>query len=127
MPWKKMWPTSVKQKLTKDFNLNADQVATLEAYGSLADLQMGQKMASRLRDDHGEANELFAQIKTELQNSGVTREPIQEVWIQEQRVGLVNRRSMMRIVARPWILEPSATKLYENRICTSLPSSLRIA
>jgi hypothetical protein len=67
-----MWPTSVKQKLTNDFNLNADQVATLEAYGSLADLQMGQKMASRLRDDHGEANELFAQIKTELQNSGVT-------------------------------------------------------
>jgi hypothetical protein len=27
----------------------------------------------------------------------------------------------------PWILEPSATALYENRICTSLPSSLRIA
>jgi hypothetical protein len=27
----------------------------------------------------------------------------------------------------PWILEPSATELYENRICTSLPSSLRIA
>ena len=26
-----------------------------------------------------------------------------------------------------WILEPSATELYENRICTSLPSSLRIA
>jgi hypothetical protein len=27
----------------------------------------------------------------------------------------------------PWILEPSATELYVNRICTSLPSSLRIA
>ncbi len=27
-------------------------------------------------------------------------EPIQEVRIQEQRVGLVNRRSMMRIIAR---------------------------
>ena len=26
-----------------------------------------------------------------------------------------------------WILEPSATELYVNRICTSLPSSLRIA
>src|SRR5690242_13093514 len=25
---------------------------------------------------------------------------------------------------RPWILEPSATELYVNRICTSLPSSL---
>ena len=25
------------------------------------------------------------------------------------------------------ILEPSATELYVNRICTSLPSSLRIA
>ena len=30
-------------------------------------------------------------------------------------------------VQRGWILEPSATELYENRICTSLPSSLRIA
>ena len=30
-------------------------------------------------------------------------------------------------LARPWILEPSATELYVNRICTSLPSSLRIA
>jgi hypothetical protein len=29
--------------------------------------------------------------------------------------------------AAPWILEPSATELYVNRICTSLPSSLRIA
>ena len=29
--------------------------------------------------------------------------------------------------ALPWILEPSATELYVNRICTSLPSSLRIA
>ena len=27
----------------------------------------------------------------------------------------------------PWILEPSATELYVNRICTSLPRSLRIA
>jgi hypothetical protein len=27
-------------------------------------------------------------------------EPIQEEWIQEQRVGLVNRLSMMRIIAR---------------------------
>jgi hypothetical protein len=27
----------------------------------------------------------------------------------------------------PWILEPSATERYVNRICTSLPSSLRIA
>jgi len=26
-----------------------------------------------------------------------------------------------------WILEPSATELYVNRICTSLPRSLRIA
>ena len=29
--------------------------------------------------------------------------------------------------ATAWILEPSATELYVNRICTSLPSSLRIA
>jgi hypothetical protein len=31
------------------------------------------------------------------------------------------------ISRRAWILEPSATELYVNRICTSLPSSLRIA
>ena len=31
------------------------------------------------------------------------------------------------LMRRPWILEPSATELYVNRICTSLPSSLRIA
>src|SRR4026208_2549042 len=30
-------------------------------------------------------------------------------------------------VAGAWILEPSTTELYVNRICTSLPSSLRIA
>ena len=29
--------------------------------------------------------------------------------------------------ADAWILEPSATELYVNRICTSLPRSLRIA
>jgi hypothetical protein len=32
-----------------------------------------------------------------------------------------------KILQNPWILEPSATELYVNRICTSLPSSLRIA
>ena len=32
--------------------------------------------------------------------SDIVLEPIQEVAIQEQRVGLVNRRSMMRIIAR---------------------------
>jgi hypothetical protein len=33
-------------------------------------------------------------------NQSLSLEPIQEVRIQEQRVGLVNRRSMMRIIAR---------------------------
>jgi hypothetical protein len=32
----------------------------------------------------------------------------------------------IRLYGTPWILEPSATG-YENRICTSLPNSLRIA
>jgi superfamily II DNA or RNA helicase len=32
-----------------------------------------------------------------------------------------------RVLVLAWILEPSATELYVNRICTSLPSSLRIA
>jgi putative SOS response-associated peptidase YedK len=32
-----------------------------------------------------------------------------------------------RWLSDAWILEPSATELYVNRICTSLPSSLRIA
>jgi hypothetical protein len=34
-----------------------------------------------------------------LIEDGIPLEPIQEVTIQEQRVGLVNRRSMMRIIA----------------------------
>lgn len=73
MPWKKTWPTSVKQKLMKDFHLNAGQVATLEAYGSLADLQMAQqKWQVDFAMSMATANQLFAVIKTELQNSGVT-------------------------------------------------------
>ena len=36
-------------------------------------------------------------------------------------------RMMVALLLHAWILEPSATELYVNRICTSLPSSLRIA
>jgi hypothetical protein len=71
-PWKKTWPTVVKQKLMKDFNLNADQIAKLEAYGSLADLQAGEKQWQvEFALTIARANELFAEIKKELQNFGV--------------------------------------------------------
>jgi hypothetical protein len=46
------------------------------------------------------------------------------------RVGACPRYAIDRIAGASdmaWILEPSATELYVNRICTSLPSSLRIA
>ena len=33
-------------------------------------------------------------------------------------------RNDRKFLEAPWILEPSATELYVNRICTSLPSSL---
>jgi hypothetical protein len=39
---------------------------------------------------------------------------------------LLGRIKALRVKVA-WILEPSATELYVNRICTSLPSSLRIA
>ena len=72
MPWKKTWPTEVKQKLMTDFNLDAGQVAKLEAYGSLADLQAGEKQWQvEFALTMARANELFAQIRKELQNSGV--------------------------------------------------------
>ena len=50
--------------------------------------------------------------------------------IEELRAALVEfagRYNETWLVARHWIPEPSATELYVNRICTSLPSSLRIA
>jgi hypothetical protein len=71
MPWKKTWPTEVKQKLMTDFNLNAGQVAKLEAYGSLADLQAGEKQWQvEFALTMARANELFAQIEKELRNFG---------------------------------------------------------
>jgi hypothetical protein len=44
----------------------------------------------------GRSTEISSQTKI----TTVMLEPIQEVKIQEQRVGLVNCRSMMRIIAR---------------------------
>jgi hypothetical protein len=71
-PWKKTWPTVVKQKLMKDFNLTADQIAKLEAYGSLADLQAEEKQwQAEFALTMARANELFAEIKKELQNFDV--------------------------------------------------------
>jgi hypothetical protein len=71
-PWKKRWPTAVKQKLMKSFNLTGDQMAQLEAYGSLTDLQTNQpKWQVDFALTMARANELFAHIKTELQNYGV--------------------------------------------------------
>jgi hypothetical protein len=70
--WKKTWPTVVKQKLMKDFNLTADQIAKLEAYGSLADLQAEEKQwQAEFALTMARANELFAEIKKELQNFDV--------------------------------------------------------
>jgi hypothetical protein len=43
---------------------------------------------------------LLASLPIAGAEAGSRSEPIQEVRIQEQRVGLVNRRSMMRIIAR---------------------------
>jgi hypothetical protein len=39
----------------------------------------------------------------------------------------IERGDLRERCGPPLILEPSATGLYVNRICTSLPSSLRIA
>src|SRR5262249_7927949 len=39
----------------------------------------------------------------------------------------LDAQKVIDYLAAPWILEPSATELYVNRICTSLPSSFRIA
>jgi hypothetical protein len=48
-----------------------------------------------------------------------------EFYVVREHAAVLVEKSGQAAVA--WILEPSATELYVNRICTSLPSSLRIA
>ena len=52
-----------------------------------------------LRAQAFQSTQEFLQSNRTDAHSCLVLEPIQEVTIQEQRVGLVNRRSMMRIIA----------------------------
>jgi len=54
---------------------------------------------------------------------------VEEPWQPQAEVAthLAGEARSVAALRWPWILEPSATELYVNRICTSLPSSLRIA
>jgi len=92
-------------------------------------IQQNPDMIAPPATDHGTLPNLrfsFDDSHTRIEPGGWTRQvTVRELGISKNIAG-VNMRLNAGGVREPWILEPSATG-YANRICTSLPSSLRIA
>jgi len=65
MPWKKAWPTEVKQKLKTDYKLTNEQITKLENYGDLQVLMARRKEWSvDLALSFARADELLGVLKS---------------------------------------------------------------
>ena len=98
--------------------------------------QRGDAIYSKLASTPGMANRLTIENRGRFQTEALRGHPeaVRPEEVQQQKTAEAMLQQTPHVAAvqprqarQPWILEPSATELYVNRICTSLPSSLRIA